>query len=337
MRVYLVLLISCFVCLNIAMGNETPLENETDQSLEQKTRHFQLSLSATITDLPADASVHIWMPVPSNSNEQQIEITSLSFPAPVTRHQEETFGNEMIHCVAQPDEAGQLELNAQINVQRQEVQGLEQQETASLDDARMKRALAADRLVPIEGRPQQLLLSEVSLPESDLEKAKLLYESVEKFMTYDKSQPGYGNGDVLWACDSRTGNCTDFHSLFISLARSQKIPAEFEIGFPLPPERGQGKIGGYHCWAKFFVEGKGWIPVDISEADKHPEMKAYYFGNLTENRVTMTRGRDLILSPPQTGEPLNYFVFPYVEVDGKPWPKEKIELTISYQDLDSEK
>jgi hypothetical protein len=33
--------------------------------------------------------------------------------------------------------------------------------------------------------------------------------------------------------------------------------------------------------------------------------------------VQFTMGRDITLSPPQQGQPLNYFVFPYVEVDGK--------------------
>src|SRR6185295_17624397 len=100
-------------------------------------------------------------------------------------------------------------------------------------------------------------------------------------------------------------NCTDFHSLFISLARSRQMPAKFEMGFSLPPERGSGDIPGYHCWAKFKPENRGWIPVDISEANKvkeaDPQMVEYYFGNLTENRVTFTVGRDLVLVPKQAG------------------------------------
>jgi hypothetical protein len=77
------------------------------------------------------------------------------------------------------------------------------------------------------------------------------------------------------------------------------------------------------------------VPVDISEADKDPSLKDYYFGRLTENRVTFSVGRDLVLVPKQAGEPLNFFVHPYVEVDGKPWPNEKIKLQMAYQDVDS--
>jgi len=68
------------------------------------------------------------------------------------------------------------------------------------------------------------------------------------------------------------------------------------------------------------ASGKGWIPVDISEANKNPSLRDYYFGNLTENRVGFTVGRDLTLVPKQDGSALNFFVYPYVEIDGKPYP-----------------
>jgi hypothetical protein len=72
--------------------------------------------------------------------------------------------------------------------------------------------------------------------------------------------------------------------------------------------------------------------VDISEANKNPKRKDYYFGNLTEDRVTFTTGRDLELSPKQDGEPLNFFIYPYVEVGGKPYPQEKIVRKFTYTD-----
>ena len=77
-----------------------------------------------------------------------------------------------------------------------------------------------------------------------------------------------------------------------------------------------GEIAGYHCWSDFYVDGKGWIPVDISEAWKHPEKRDYFFGAHDVNRVQFSMGCDLQLNPPQNGKPLNYFVYPYIEVDG---------------------
>jgi hypothetical protein len=37
-----------------------------------------------------------------------------------------------------------------------------------------------------------------------------------------------------------------------------------------------------------------------------------------------------MLEPRQSGEPLNYFVYPYAEVDGKPVPE--IERVFSWKD-----
>ncbi|MBV8051878.1 MAG: transglutaminase domain-containing protein [Acidobacteriaceae bacterium] len=152
---------------------------------------------------------------------------------------------------------------------------------------------------------------------STLDKSRAIYDYVFSTLRYDKTGTGWGRGDVLYACDAKKGNCTDFHSLFIAMARSQGIPARFEIGFPIPADKNSAEIAGYHCWAEFFDPQHGWIPVDISEAWKHPEKKDYFFGAHDDNRVQFTVGRDLELNPKQSGKPLNYFIYPYVEVAGK--------------------
>jgi hypothetical protein len=118
----------------------------------------------------------------------------------------------------------------------------------------------------------------------------------------------------------------------MSLARSQGLPARFEIGFSLPTDKSEGPIAGYHCWAWFYLDGRGWIPVDISEADKHPQMKDYYFGNLTADRMVFSIGRDLELVPKSSQPPLNYFIYPHIEIGGRPLPSENIELRMSFQD-----
>ena len=78
-----------------------------------------------------------------------------------------------------------------------------------------------------------------------------------------------------------------------------------------------GPVGGYHCWAKLYLGGVGWVPVDASEAQKNPALAPYYFGNLTADRVQVSSGRDVNLVPKQAEEALNYFVYPYAEADGK--------------------
>ena len=74
------------------------------------------------------------------------------------------------------------------------------------------------------------------------------------------------------------------------------------------------------------------MPVDISEAKQHPDSKAYLFGHLDPDRVAFTTGRDLELIPPQDGPPLNFFVYPYAECDGRPLTAEHLSMRFSYRD-----
>jgi transglutaminase-like putative cysteine protease len=191
--------------------------------------------------------------------------------------------------------------------------------------------LRPDRLVPLDDRIRKLAAEVTRGRRADLDRARAIYDYVVDTMSYDKTGTGWGNGDIYWACDAKRGNCTDFHALFIGLARAVGIPAKFEIGLPLPATHGQGEIGGYHCWAEFYLAGYGWVPVDASEARKDPEKRSYFFGALDENRVQLTVGRDLVLAPRQAGAPLNYFIYPYVEVDGQPFGK--VAKTFRYEDL----
>jgi len=149
-----------------------------------------------------------------------------------------------------------------------------------------------------------------------LGKARAIYDYVIDTMEYKKSGTGWGNGDTYWACSERYGNCTDFHALFISLARAEGIPARFEIGFPIPEDKPAGKVGGYHCWVELYIEGTGWFPIDASEAWKHPENKDLLFGTQPADRIKFTEGRDLELGEGHVTGPLNYFVYPHLEIDG---------------------
>ena len=58
-------------------------------------------------------------------------------------------------------------------------------------------------------------------------------------------------------------------------------------------------------------------------------MRDYYFGNLTEDRVQFTTGRDIDLTPRQDG-PRELLHLP-VEVGGKAYPADKVQRSFAYQ------
>ena len=138
---------------------------------------------------------------------------------------------------------------------------------------------------------------------------------VNLYLTSQDNKTDYifGNGNSIYACDIGVGNCTDYHSYFISLCRTLNIPSRFHIGFSIPNKESEseGKIAGYHCWADYYIDGEGWAPVDISEADKDTSKIDYFFGALDENRIEFTVGRDFSLR--NLDEPVNFFVYPIVK------------------------
>ena len=296
------------------------------ESDDASSRSFNFHYGATIKELPAGAKVRVWFPVAESNAQQEVRIQKTDSPSSMQFNRDEKYSNQIGYFETASEDSGSVNFQLKYDVERQEasVEGGEER----LTEKQKQLFLSANSLVPLHGRAQELIKDQ-TLPPETMAAGKSLYDFVEQHMKYDKSNPGYGKGDVLWACDSKTGNCTDFHSLFISLARSKSIPARFEIGFPIPTEP-TGVVGGYHCWAWFHADGSGWTPVDISEADKHPELKNYYFGKLTADRVAFSTGRDIALVPESKSGPLNYFVYPHVEVDGQIWPKEKIELKFEY-------
>lgn len=293
-----------------------------------KSRTFLFTYSATIPGLPPGEKVRIWLPVPVSTDEQEIKLETERLPSVPRTGRDEQYGNEILYVEGTADAQGTVALSRTYRVTRRELRG----EGRVVEEGQITRFLQPDRLVPLEGKPLDLI-KDRKLPADQTAAAKVLYDAVNKHMRYSKDGKGWGRGDAVWACDSKYGNCSDFHSLFISLARANKIPAKFEIGFPIPEKRGEGEIGGYHCWAKFRPMGKGWVPVDISEANKFPQMTEYYFGNLTEDRVSFSTGRDLTLVPKQEGEPVNFLIYPYVEVAGKVYPQEKIQRKFHYRDV----
>lgn len=293
----------------------------------RRSRTFFFDYDVAVTGVPADQVAHIWVPVPPSNEEQSVEEVSSSLPSTARTAAELKHGNTVAYFEAKASDGGEIPIHIRYRITRREVG----EEPASIADDPQKD-LQADNFVPIGGKPATLLVGR-TLPRDPLALGRALYDLVDDHLKYGKEKPGWGRGDASWSCDSRTGNCTDFHSLFISLARTSHLPARFEIGFAVPEARGFGKVDGYHCWAKFRADAEHWVPVDISEANKHSEKRDYFFGHLCENRVMFSTGRDLVLEPKQDGPPVNFFVYPYVEIAGQPWPAERLRKSFAYSDV----
>jgi len=286
----------------------------------------------------AGGKLLLWLPLPQQDQYQKIRDLQMESPVAHTEGREAEYGNSYVEFRPTPAElesgfdvtirfvATRFEHKVPLDSPQAQVVAMNTPPNPDL-----QRYLEPDKLVPLNGVIGDLAKQETAGQTSTLAKARHIYDYVIATMRYDKSGQGWGRGDAIWACTSKRGNCTDFHSLFIGMMRASGIPARFEIGFPLPDSKNEGDIPGYHCWAEFYLNGTGWVPVDASEAWKNPAKRDYFFGAHDVNRVFFTYGRDLRLSPDQKGDPLNYFIYPYAELDGKPFTG--LQTHFSFRDI----
>ena len=303
----------------------------------QRSRTFVLTSTATVPVPPAGTkTLDLWLPVPHSDASQDVRDLKIETDVPY-KIEKGAYGNQMLHLQATNRLTVPLVVKLTAQITRREHLNLSvstptvKPTKKEKSDPDMARWLGPDRLVPLDAKIKQQAEEVVAKAgaKTDLERARAVYEHVVSTVTYDKTGQGWGRGDIYYACDARRGNCTDFHAIVIGYCRALGIPARFSIGLPLPTDRGKGEIKGYHCWAEFYTKGTGWVPVDASEAAKNPGKRNYFFGAHDENRVEFTRGRDVELAPKQAGPPLNYFVYPYAEADGKP-----LEVARTYEFAD---
>ncbi len=306
----------CFVLAGLAAGCLSTAK-KFDNAGQKASRDLNLSYAFTVKIPSKAGKVDIWIPLPRSDGNQVLKSFKVTCPLPYSFHTDREYGNSLLRFETKGSDAESVEVRLDVSVLRMAQSKHSRNASARTNDSaeNLRRFLEPDRLVPTDGRIAEEARRVVEPRMPPLAKAKAIYDYVVETMAYDRTGTGWGCGDALYACDARRGNCTDFHSLFIGLARASGIPARFVMGFPVPEGKKEGEISGYHCWAEFYVEGEGWLPVDASEAWKHPEKKEFFFGNLDPNRVAFTLGRDIRLDPKL--EPLNYLIYPYVLMDGQ--------------------
>lgn len=287
-----------------------PIKNAESQLLGviESSDRFTFNYEVELPKLKE--SSEIWLPLAQSDSFQKIQILSINAPVKHRVLNEDSNKNSILHLKLLSKHS-----HEKIIIKYQ----VERLEKSAYSDVHFNRRkyLKSTALNPVGDRFEIISSTVIESKKADtpLMKARALYDYIIDNMRYAK-EGIYGTGDANYACDSKSGNCTEFHSFFISLARSAGIPSRFAVGASIPSERNEGGIDGYHCWAEFYAEGKWW-PVDISEANKYTPLATYYFGHHPANRIEFSRGRDLRPEPlPQSG-PINFLAYPILEIGGK--------------------
>jgi transglutaminase-like putative cysteine protease len=293
-------------------------------------RAGKVTFAIDVAAPPEAKDVKLWFPYPTSDLEQAIR--DLRFD-----------GNYSSFTLSREPNSGALYLFAQWKGPMPS-----RTLTVSFHATARERRVAAlvDRGGPIPVEARRFLESEFFVPVDDprvkavareatagkkgiLAKARAVYDWVVDNTKRDPNVPGCGLGKVEVTLAQRSGKCADISSVYVALARAAGVPAREIFGLRLGRPGETDISGGHHCWAEFYLPGTGWVPVDPADVRKvmlaknldlagARSYREFYFGGLDEFRIQLQKGGRGLTFPEGNAEKVNYFMYPYAEVDGRP-------------------
>lgn len=296
--------------------------------------------------------VKIWMVLPQDDPLQ--EVSQLEIESPLAHEVTvDSEGSKVLYLHGPVPEGGKFAIATDFRVRRwEELPDVDSSKSRPYTNEELNRYakdLEPNKNVVITDDIRRTAREACGAETNPVTKARLLYDWVLNNIEYWVKDPENKKASPVGSSDycmtSRTGNCTDFHSLWAAMARAEGIPTRMIYGSLFKPELdGQDKDASYHCWIEFLAPEIGWVSLDVAVADIYagdfpttdanaekvrlttadgyrgaePAKVEFYFGGLDERRVTFSVGRDITLSPPAAAGPVNHLPKCWVEVDGKP-------------------
>jgi transglutaminase-like putative cysteine protease len=301
-----------------------------------KQRHFALRYSVNVKDVPAGKDLRIWIPLAHSDAFQDVQVLSKEGDLKLRKSLDDVSGNLALYGESEGGKTRDYRFTIEYDVVR--LERIDFQDGKLAQGAHPERSsqallagfLHADQRIPITGATAQAAADTTASAKSPVEKARAIYDYIGHNIRLDSTTSGCCQGDATNAFSSKQGDSNDLTAVFVSMARSQQIPARSEVGFALPSDKHSGELTTHYSWAEFYAAAMGWLPADPAASIQRPAEREYYFGSLDNNRVQFSVGRDLKLNPPQEGGPVDTFIRPYVEVEGKPYSK--VSLDVSFRD-----
>lgn len=302
---------------------------QAEAGAAKKERSGRVTFAIALNSPQQAQDIKMWFPYPTSDLNQRIDNLQFS-------------GNYSSFTLSREPQSGALYLYTQWHGQQKQ-----RQLTVTFDATARESKVAKlkETSAPIPAEVAKYVESEFWIPSDDkkvkdlarkitsgrkgvLKKARATYDWVVENTRRDPKVPGCGVGNVEATLASRSGKCADISTLFVALARAAGVPAREVFGLRLG-RPGQTDISdGHHCWAEFYLPGTGWVPVDPADVGKMMLQKKlnlaqakpyreYYFGAVDEFRIVLQKGGRGIVFSEGNKEKVNYFMYPYAEVDGK--------------------
>ncbi|HUR29232.1 MAG TPA: transglutaminase-like domain-containing protein [Planctomycetota bacterium] len=312
---------------------------------------FAVKNQVELTVPPGAKEVRVWMALPQEDEHQEISNLHVDSPFQGWRINHDSMGNRILYVEATAPKEGTYPLTTSFDVTRYEQrQDYDPKNTRPLTDAEKEKfaaELSGNVNVVLSPEVRDLSARILAGEKNPIVASRKLYDWTLKNIDYWVKSPADHKASPVrsseYCLSSKTGNCTDSHSLYAALSRSAGIPTRMLYGSFFKQELdGKDVDQSYHCWIEFFAPEIGWIPLDVAVADifvgdfnitpengdlvrrttaagytgPDPSLVNYYFGNLEPRRVLWAVGRDVVLEPKTVAPTINAMPKAYVEIDG---------------------
>jgi len=287
-----------------------------------------ISMEFDLSGHNPNEEAQLWIPYPLSDRDQLISKVKVTGDyAESAVYSDQVYSTPMLYARWDKGSATR-KLTLSFHVVRQEVmrRDFPSQEVA-WDPADYAMYLKPTSLGPIDGQVKVLADQITQGKTGVLEKAKAIYDWTCETMYREPKTRGCGPGDVCSLLLTPGGKCTDIHSVFVALCRAAVIPAREIFGIRQGKKAEEDISSWQHCWAEFYLPGYDWVPVDPADVRKMmlkeklelvdaktTHYRDYFWGGWDQYRVKLAMGRDLQLNPPQQGDSLNTFGYPYAQV-----------------------
>lgn len=279
-----------------------------------------ISLNITyVTEIlrpPKARLIRIWIPVPKNDYAQEISGLEIRSRIPYRLMENKETGNRNYYLETGGLKQGErITLSFRIN---RKVEGIHEE----IEEPEPERFLKPSEWERWDKNIIDFAEGIIGKEKDPVRIGRLVYDAIIDRLTYVHEVCGRGVSVI--AFEDKAGRCDEFHALFRSIMMYKGIPVRWEQGILLPYPSTMKKKGeieadciNAHSWVSFFGGGRKWIPVDVSEAKRRPEMRDFYFGRIPPDRIKFSSGRGIDLTPKQD-DIINTFAYSYIEADGVP-------------------
>jgi len=323
----MIIIIILFVGCTEYDSNFEEMKYKSTEIVDLAEKQGRMTFDIIIRTNQTAEIVRLWVPyIVSNENQKIENVTITGNYDYCGIYREGVNGNMILY--AQWEEPIEFpHLNYSFDILRTEIFFKNFPDEEGEIPIEMQKYLQPTSLAPNSGIVKEVADELTKGKKTILSKATAIYDYLVEHGERDPNLNFCGDGDVCKLLVSLRGKCVDFSSVFVALSRTSGVPAKEILGTRISKD---GDItGAYHCRAEFYLPNYGWVPVDPSDVaklmlnenldindSKVVEARNYYFGAQTETYVDFSTGRDVVLNPEQDEGPLNYFMYPYAEVNG---------------------